>query len=1030
MTRIVIEIYRMLQRNRLWGAVLFAVVTGVALLSTLSIGYKEDIRDFLPFGDDDSRAMEIYQDLSGANRVYAVVTSPSADNGILMDAVDRLVENVAVLDTVGYVSRTVAGVDEDMADRVVESLYDLMPLLLTEADYDRIDTLLSSPGLVEERMQAVKEILQMPVSSVALNSLTHDPLGLFGPFMGRMSAAGGMPDGLDTGDGYFISADGSAAFVLFESPFGPNETSLNGLLLDMLQHAADDVMAVMPDVDIQFTGSPVIAVGNARSIKHDSIWSVIAAALAIMALLVYVFRDARNISLIFLSVGWGWLFAMGAIGLYYDDISIIVVGIASVMLGIAVNYPLHLVDHLSECEDRMEALGQVAVPLVVGNVTTVGAFMCLVPLEAPALHDLGLFSAMLLIGTILFVLVFLPHFVRIRKGGHRYGGGGMIGRLARMMNPGHPRRLWWMLIPTTLVLGYFSFKTGFDPDLRNINYLTDGQKAVFDRLDSTFGGKGGDRRVYVAATGETWDEATALYEQVQNVYKSLPDSVICRDGLPGQMVVSRESQLKRLGRWERLVARGDSLLRAVELSASRHGFSGGAFDPFVEMMSRSYHTVGEEEMGPVTGTLLSRNVSVSDGRYAIADIVELNDMADREAVMSCLRSHVPDGVIVFDVKGMGKAMTGALADDFNYIGFMCGLIVFVFLWLSMGRIELAIVSFVPMAVSWIWILGIMGIAGLQFNIVNVILATFIFGQGDDYTIFVTEGLTYEYGVGRRIVERFKSSIIVSALMMFAGIGVLVFAEHPAMRSLGQVAVIGMFTVVVMACVIPPALFRFLTCSGAGEYRLRPVTLKSLACNLWWRVSRNAGTCIPGVRIDIVEVGSKSYGATPVRVVERKVYIDSYIERYVAGKGYGGDIMIIGSDMLMSRSDRWYAPGHVTVLTGADESVYRAVREQFVRLDDVCALVRDRYLYKGAGVWRNACREIEAIRSRGIDAYLVDNDVDKIEIDDPGQGERAVVIAILNPGVKVVARLKDADSEALARGVCNELNSNVFCGVGK
>ncbi|MDE5635035.1 MAG: MMPL family transporter, partial [Muribaculaceae bacterium] len=863
-----------------------------------------------------------------------------------------------------------------------------------------------------------------------LNSLTHDPLGLFGPFMGRISAAGGRPDGPDPGAVYFIAADGSAAFVLFESPFGPNETSLNGLLLDMLQHAADDVIAVMPDVDIQFTGSPVIAVGNARSIKHDSIWSVIAAALAIMALLVYVFRDARNISLIFISVGWGWLFAMGAIGLYYDDISIIVVGIASVMLGIAVNYPLHLVDHLSECEDRMDALGQVAVPLVVGNVTTVGAFMCLVPLEAPALHDLGLFSAMLLIGTILFVLVFLPHLVRIRKGGHRYGGGGLIGRLARLMNPGRPHRLWWMLIPTTLVLGYFSFKTGFDPDLRNINYLTDGQKAVFDRLDSTFGGKGGDRRIYVAATGETWDEATALYEQVQNVYKSLPDSVICRDGLPGQMVVSRESQLKRLGRWERLVARRDSLLRAVELSASRHGFSDGAFDPFVEMMSRSYHTVGEEEMEPVTGTLLSRNVSVSDGRYAIADIVELNDMADREAVMSCLRSHVPEGVIVFDVKGMGNAMTGALADDFNYIGLMCGFIVFVFLWLSMGRIELAIVSFVPMAVSWIWILGIMGMAGLQFNIVNVILATFIFGQGDDYTIFVTEGLTYEYGVGRRIVERFKSSIIVSALMMFAGIGVLVFAEHPAMRSLGQVAVIGMFTVVVMACVIPPALFRFLTCDGTGVYRLRPVTLKSLVCNLWWRVSRHVGTCIPGVRIDIVEVGSKSYGAAPVGAVERNVYIDSYIERYVAGKGYGGDIMIIGSDMLMSRSDRWYVPGHVTVLTGADESVYRSVREDFVRLDDVCALVRDRYLYKGAGVWRNACREIEAIRSHGIDAYLVDSDVDRIEIDDPGQGERAIVTAILNPGVKVVARLKDAESEALARGACNGLDVNVFCEVRK
>ena len=44
-----------------------------------------------------------------------------------------------------------------------------------------------------------------------------------------------------------------------------------------------------------------------------------------------------------------------------------------------------------------------------------------------------------------------------------------------------------------------------------------------------------------------------------------------------------------------------------------------------------------------------------------------------------------------------------------------------------------------MAVSWVWILGLMGLTETEFNIVNIILATFIFGQGDDYTIFMTEG---------------------------------------------------------------------------------------------------------------------------------------------------------------------------------------------------------------------------------------------------------------------------------------------------
>lgn len=65
-----------------------------------------------------------------------------------------------------------------------------------------------------------------------------------------------------------------------------------------------------------------------------------------------------------------------------------------------------------------------------------------------------------------------------------------------------------------------------------------------------------------------------------------------------------------------------------------------------------------------------------------------------------------------------------------------------------------------MAVSWLWILGLMSLFGIQFNIINIILATFIFGQGDDYTIFITEGCQYEYAYGRKMLASYKNSIVI------------------------------------------------------------------------------------------------------------------------------------------------------------------------------------------------------------------------------------------------------------------------------
>ena len=117
----------------------------------------------------------------------------------------------------------------------------------------------------------------------------------------------------------------------------------------------------------------------------------------------------------------------------------------------------------------------------------------------------------------------------------------------------------------------------------------------------------------------------------------------------------------------------------------------------------------------------------------------------------------------FDIMSMNSAIANHLSNDFNYIGLACGFIVFFFLWLSFGNLELALLSFIPMAVSWLWILGIMALFGMQFNIVNIILATFIFGQGDDYTIFMTEGAMYEYAYRRKMLASYKQSIIISVV---------------------------------------------------------------------------------------------------------------------------------------------------------------------------------------------------------------------------------------------------------------------------
>ena len=503
---------------------------------------------------------------------------------------------------------------------------------------------------------------------------------------------------------------------------------------------------------------------------------------------------------------------MGALAVYYDSVSIIVIGIASVILGIAVNYPLHLIDHMKESDNPKAALREIISPLVVGNVTTVGAFLCLVPLDSPALHDLGLFASLLLIGTILFVLLFLPHAVKTRRPSETAPREArLINWLAGISLENNKFAVASILI-LTIIFGYFSLRTEFDSDMRNINYMTDGQKSDMAYFQSLLSSSKDTESLYVVSSGATWDRALAGNKIIDGKIDSLVNSgIVTRQNEVSSFLIPEQEQQHRLSLWNKFLEKhGERLSETFPETATRYGFSREAFIPFFDILKAEYKPIDFEGFNELAATVFSGNISEdkTTGRKSIVQVLDV-PVDSMDDVKDKLSAENEPGTLLFDVKSMNGSIANTLSDDFNYIGFACGFIVFAFLWISFRSFWLAIIAFTPMAFSWIWILGIMGIFGIKFNIVNIILATFIFGQGDDYTIFITEGLVYEYKHGRKVLQSYKNSIIVSALIMFIGIGTLLFAQHPAMRSLGEITVIGMFTVVLMAYIIPPLMFRLL-----------------------------------------------------------------------------------------------------------------------------------------------------------------------------------------------------------------------------
>lgn len=833
MSKAILFIYDYFKKHRLFAWTLCSIITIGLILSILTLHYKEDISDFLPLDEDNQTAMSVYQDISGANKIYALIGTRdtlNVDPQELANGVDALVEKIEERDSLHYISNIVKEIDMEKILGIADAVYDNIPYFLTDADYVRMDSLLASSGYISHQIDEDKQMLLFPSSNMVATNISRDPLNLFSPVINRLSG-GESSIAYETYDGYILSPDSKKAIVILESSFGAHESEHNADLVQLLNNISTEVESDNHNLDIHFIGGPSIAVGNANQIKSDSILAVCIAGILILALLIYVFRNARNILLIVVSVGWGWLFAMGVIGLFYSSISIIVIGIASVILGIAVNYPLHLIDHLKDSTNPRKALKEIISPLIVGNITTVGAFLCLVPLNAPALHDLGLFASLLLIGTILFVLLFLPQVVKTRKPGQKqFPEPILITRISQISLENNKWVVATVLI-MTCIFGYFSFRTEFDSDMRNINYMTEEQRAdmaYFQKLAS----KSTDKEsLYVVSSGKTWDDALTQNDKVTCTIDSLVQTgAVVKLNHVSDFLTSKAQQKKRLEKWNSFVESHNTLLNdSLNSVAAVHGFNPEAFSSFNEIITNEYPLVEFDNFEQLVSMIFMGNLSEdsNSGRKSIVQTLEVSP-GQVDKIKESIKSNDGFNGLVFDVKSMNGSIADTLSDDFNYIGFVCGFIVFLFLWLSLGSIELAIVSFIPMAVSWIWILGIMGIMGIKFNIVNIILATFIFGQGDDYTIFMTEGMSYELAYRKKLLAAYKNSIVVSALIMFIGIGTLIFAKHPALRSLGEVTIVGMLSVVIMAYLFPPLIFNWLVRKN-GKLRKRPITLKKILC---------------------------------------------------------------------------------------------------------------------------------------------------------------------------------------------------------
>lgn len=805
-----------IQRKGLF-ALFIAALTGVLLYGTSLLRIEKDLYAVLPKGKEFIRFNEIIQK-NNLNKQVIFSLEINENEEACISKAEQLVEKLRIqfkdqLENIQLYQE----VNEQV---LLAHLQAVSVLFLDRADYEKINAGLNKDS-ISKRLSELNERMRGMRGFFMKDLFASDPLGLLNKQLATLNP--------NAEDSPFTVRDG----LLFTS----NEKQLlfTGIFVPDLKNS-DELVSVHRKIEafrsafnantrhkLTVFGTYQIAAENAIQVEKDTWLTMIFSIAGILLLLTIYYRSLLTPFYFLLPAVFGMLFGAGLTGFVRPDISGISLATSSILLGIVLDYSFHFFTHLKHSDSILHTVRSISAPMVTGSFTTIAALAALLFTDSVVLQDFGLIALFTLGGAVIFTLWILPVGltllrIQIPKGIERQA----------------PRKKQPIVIRIAIVvfaLGSFYFiaeinAPNFDADLNNLSYHTPELKQkekTFTGIDPTI-----DKKLIIVCSGENEEKVREANWRIYTAIRSLPDTIPVGELISSAPYAIPEKVIQTgTDKWKTFWSpRKEAVVQSIEASGSAAGFSNQAFASF-------YSFTEQPEQRLENGEVLLKEVGLNRLVYTDSNThYYFTTVVIPKATVSAVKTVLSgiDGAYVIDVADMTNSLVESVKDDFNYLLVFSALFVFVSLLVVYGRIELALFAFLPMVLGWIWIIGVTELAGISFNFVNIVIATFIFGLGDDFSIFTTDGLIQRFKTGAKTLQSTQSAIILSAVSTIIGTGALYFAKHPAIHSIALISVLGITIILFITLYIQPLLFNWFVFNRQAKNRV-PVTFFTLLYSL-------------------------------------------------------------------------------------------------------------------------------------------------------------------------------------------------------
>jgi uncharacterized protein len=665
----------------------------------------------------------------------------------------------------------------------------ITPRLQTDAIHRRLQELVEGMGSLEGIGQT--------------SFISTDPLGLKDLVLTKLIHLAPSPQATFY-QGNLISKDGRHLLVTGRPTGAGTDTATARKLADLFTAASRELAGKYAPAGIHVTVTPVgayrAALDNEEIIRHDVQLALALSTIGIALLLFLAFPRPLLGLLSLLPSLAGTATALFVYSLFNSSISIMVLGFGGALLAITVDHGiayLLFLDRPQATEGKLVAREVRSIGTLTALLTSIGAFTVLSLSDFPVFTELGQFTALGFLFTYLFIHTIFPRiFPAMPASANRTPP---LHRLTGVLyGTGKPGAVTALLL--ALVLLFFA-KPEFRISLSDMNTVSERTLAADQLFTEVWGDLG--KKVYLMSKAPSMAELQRQNDiLLSRIEKDIEAERIQATFVPSMIFPGQQRSLENRAAWQDFwtTERAAQVKRDLTLAGTALGFRADAFAPFFALLEPS-----QPAISPALSPRYSNLLGITAGKTG--ELVQFIIISPGEKYDAAgFLEDYGDSNRIFDATyfstRLGEILFSTFSSMLTIIAAMVTLILFV-LFLNW---RLTCITLLPPLFAYICTLGTLKLIGHPLDIPGLMLSVVILGMGVDYSIYTVCGCQWYGNINHPSHTLVRSTVCLAGASTLIGFGVLCFAEHSLLRSVGITSLCGIgYSLLGTFLLLPPLL---------------------------------------------------------------------------------------------------------------------------------------------------------------------------------------------------------------------------------